>query len=339
MNIKYIAILGIFLFSGSVSAQNDYQLSQYFQNAPAVNPAFTGVDNFLDIRAGYRQQWAGLDNTSRTYYVSLYTLLKRSKYEEIKSNALRISDPSLFDEDSTEEFNRSAAIKHGIGGYVINDHFGPFNRLYGFLSYAFHYPLSRKLNFTLGVSAGMNYNQIDTDQITVHDPDLDDTYQAFIANGASSTHFNLNVGGLLYSERFYLGYAAKKLMQNEVFLNDALSNERETINHILSAGYKFDMGSNYYLLPSVMVNYNDLLPSVVDMNLKFLYDKSLWGGVSYRNSEAVVLMAGFYINSKYSFGYSYDFAVNGINEYLKGSHEFVLGFHLSNPTSAIPFSW
>lgn len=335
----YIIIIIAILTISALRAQNDYHLSQYFQNASAFNPAFTGVDNFIDVRSGFRQQWTGLENGAQTYYLTVNALIKKSRYDKMQSNALRISDPSMFDEEETEDFNRWAATKHGIGGYFINDNFGPFNRLYGYVTYGFHFPVTRRVKIALGAAGGINSNTVDTEEVVVRDPDIDDTYQSFLAQGVSSNHFNFNVGGLIYSDRFFLGYGVHKLMQNEIFINDELSSEKENLTSVFNAGYSIIMGPDYLLLPSVMLQMSKTIPTTADFNLKFRYRKSFWSGFTYRNSESVILMAGFYLDQKYSFGYSYDFAVNGVNEYLRGSHEIVLGLHLNNNKNEVPFAW
>ncbi|MGK7393731.1 MAG: PorP/SprF family type IX secretion system membrane protein [Candidatus Cyclobacteriaceae bacterium M3_2C_046] len=322
-----------------VKGQFNYQLSQYWQNATAINPAFSGIDNFLDLKVGYRQQWSALDQAPQTYYLGISGVLVKPKYESLKNNALRISDPTLYDEKETDDFKRSAAIKHGWGGYIIRDAFGPFEQTSGFLNYSLHYPLSRTMKFTAGLGGGISNNRINPGKIEVRDPDNDETYQKLLAEGGNLTTFDLNAGGLLYSEKFYLGYSAMGLMQNKLFEVNGLNNENTSIVHNFMGGFQINLGPDYLLLPSVWVRMTDILPMAIDYNLKFRYLKSFWGGMSYRNGEAMSVMAGFYINEKFNFGYSYDFSVSGMNEFTRGSHELVLGMMLSNPSGAIPFLW
>lgn len=337
--IFYVALFGLSMMGGSSLAQSSYHLTQYFQNAPVLNPAFTGIDNFTDIKIGYRQQWTGLENSGRTFYASVYGLLVRSKYDKIKSNSLRISDPSLYEGTETENFKRKAAIKHGIGGYVINDQFGPFNQTYGYLTYAFHYPLTRELQLSVGVSGGINRKRIDTDQVQVKNPDADITYQAFLASGAVSNNFDVNAGMTLYSQRFYLGYAVQRLLGNPIFNNDEVNFEKQAIGHVVSAGYVLPLGADYLFLPSVATTINPGLPSIVDISAKIRYQKSYWLGLNYRDSRALSIMGGVFINERYSLSYSYDFSFNEVSQYMQGSHEIVLGIMLNNDRGDVPFAW
>jgi type IX secretion system PorP/SprF family membrane protein len=319
--------------------QGGYQLTQYFQNAPVINPAFTGTDNFTDIRIGYKQQWTGIESGGRTFYASAYGLLIRSKYDKLKSNSLRISDPSLYEGNKNKSFKRSAAIKHGIGGYIINDSFGPFNRTNAFLTYSFHYPLNPDITMALGLSGGINSAKIDANQITVQNPDIDVTYQAFLADGATSNNIDINTGILFYSNKFYLGYSLQRLLQNPIFNNDEFSNEKESLNHVVSAGYILPLSADYLFQPSVVSIIRPGLPSIINLSAKLRYQNSYWLGLNYRDSQAFSIMGGVFINKSYSLSYSYDFSLNGFSEYLQGSHEIVLGIMLNNERGFVPFAW
>ncbi len=335
----YLILVVIVIATTRSWGQNTYQLTQYFQNAPAFNPAFTGIDNFTDIKFGYRQNWTGIDANARTIYASVYGLLVRSKYDKLKSSSLRISDPSLYEETESKNFKRSAAIKHGVGGYVINDQFGPFNRTYGFLSYSFHYPVSRDHQLAIGLSGGINRNRIDADQIQVKNPNTDNVYQAFLADNAVSNNFDVNAGMVFYGEGYYFGYAVQRLMQNPVFNNDEVSAQKETLGHVVSAGYILPLGSDYLFLPSVSTIIQSGLPSIIDMNAKIRYQKNYWLGFNYRNTSALSLMGGIFINEKYNLSYSYDFSFDGLSQYMQGSHELVLGIMLNNDRGNVPFAW
>jgi len=323
----------------SSNGQGSYQLTQYFQNAPAINPAFTGTDNFTDIKIGYKQQWTGIESGARTLFASAYGLLIRSKYDKLKSNALRMSDPSLYEGNDNSSFKRSAAIKHGIGGYIINDSFGPFDRTNAFVTYSFHYPLTPDFTMAFGLSGGINRTQIDANQITVQNPDMDVTYQAFLANGATSNNLDINTGVLLYTNKLYLGYSLQRLLQNPIFNNDEFSNEKESLSHVVSAGYILPLSSDYLFQPSVISIIRPGLPSIINLSAKLRYQNSYWLGLNYRNSEAFSIMGGVFINKAYSLSYSYDFSLNGFSEYLQGSHEIVLGIMLNNDRGNVPFAW
>jgi type IX secretion system PorP/SprF family membrane protein len=344
MKIFTLFLISFFVLLHTVCAQSGMQLSQRFQNAGILNPAFTGVDNFMDIKAGYRHQWAGIPDGPQIYYLSITGVLVKPKYESIRSNALRISDPSLFSELGSNQFNRFSAIKHGVGANIFNDSYGPFNQLSAFVSYGFHFPITQKLRFTIGASGGIVNTRIDVSKVYVDEEfaAIDETYQAFLANGGGSTKLDVNSGFLLYSRKFYIGYSATNLMQNVLISNIGLEQERNAVAHSIMGGYKFQLGPDYQLLPSILMKAIDPFPGYYEYSVKMRYRKSFWSGLALRDNRDnrdMVLMTGFFLNNAMNISYSYDFSLNGFNDQLKGSHEVVIGLSIFNTSQALPYAW
>jgi len=337
---KYILFLAVLLgFCHLANGQTGLQLSQQFQNPSALNPAFSGIDNYLDIKAGSRQQWSGMTDAPRVYYLSVNGVLIKPKYQSIKSNALRISDPSLYSESESNQFNRLSAIKHGFGFNIVNDSYGPFNQLNAYLSYGFHFPITRKLRLSIGAAGGIVNTQINKEKIKVDEEfeAIDKTYQAFLAHGGESAQFNMTTGALLYHKDFYVGYSATNLMEN--VLISGLSEEKTAIQHAIQAGVKIRLGSDYQILPSAVYRIVEPFEAFMNYGLKLRYRNSFWGGVSYRDNKDLIVMTGFYLNNGLNISYSYDFSLNGMNDRLKGSHEVVVGIAVFNHSSSIPYAW
>lgn len=83
-------------------------------------------------------------------------------------------------------------------------------------------------------------------------------------------------------------------------------------------------------------------PLAIEGSLQMEYKQRFWFGASYRHQDAVVGMVGMNLNTRFKFGYSFDFSVNRFNTYKSGGHELVLGIMLgrnrpgANPTETIP---
>lgn len=338
--IHFLILPVIFLAAIETAVgQTGIQLSQRFQNPSALNPSFAGIDNFLDIKAGFRQQWTGIVDGPRVYYLTVSGVVIKPKYQSIKSNALRISDPSLYSESESNQFNRLSAIKHGLGVNIINDSYGPFNQLSAYLSYGFHFPLTKRLRISLGAAGGIVNSQINKDKIRVDEEfeAFDETYQAFLAHGGESAQFNMMGGALLYHRDFYIGYSAANLMQNVLIAG--LAEEKTSLTHSAMAGYKFRLGPDYQVLPSLLYQVVEPFEDMMSYSLKLRYRNSFWGGLSYRDNKDFIIMTGFYLNNGLNFSYSYDFALSGVNDQLKGSHEVVIGISLFNPSLSLPYAW
>src|SRR3569833_498561 len=52
------------------SAQQKPQYTQYVLNNMLVNPAVTGMENYVDINSGYRSLWTGLQGAPVTSYIT-----------------------------------------------------------------------------------------------------------------------------------------------------------------------------------------------------------------------------------------------------------------------------
>ena len=75
----------LFLISISGYCQDNFNFSQYFQVAPVLNPAFTGIDDFLDIKLNYRSQWSGFNDSPSTNYFGINgPIKKKNKNARIK---------------------------------------------------------------------------------------------------------------------------------------------------------------------------------------------------------------------------------------------------------------
>src|SRR5436190_254408 len=66
-------LLSIFVFLITLQfaiAQQKPQYTQYVLNNLLINPATTGIENYIDLKAGYRSQWTGLQGAPVTSYIT-----------------------------------------------------------------------------------------------------------------------------------------------------------------------------------------------------------------------------------------------------------------------------
>jgi hypothetical protein len=70
-------------------------------------------------------------------------------------------------------------------------------------------------------------------------------------------------------------------------------------------------------------------PFTFDFNASATYDKTYWGGISYRFKDAITLMAGVRLGPV-KFGYSYDINISALSDYNAGTHELFLGVDITN---------
>ena len=333
----FLTLILLSLVNTSFSQDNFY-FSQYFQVGPAINPAFTGIDNFLDVKINYRNQWAGFSDSPSTNYIGVNGSLSKVSSETYREYALRISDPSILDSLSNTQSSIKNKIKHGVGGHIIYDRQGPFDQIAGFFNYALHIPIGYKTTMSLGASLSITNNRLDPSKITLRDPDNDDYYQQLIAQGGRNTYLDINPGIAIYSEKWYISYAAFKALRNTM-TSDEVLNYDNTIDHNILLGYRFNLSGNTKLLPSFYYTYNNNVNNLWETNVKIMFNEKPWFGVSYRNTKALVFMAGVYINNTFNVSYSYDYTLSNLNNYNNGSHEIHFGLMLNKKDLKSPYLW
>ncbi len=318
--------------------QDNFYFSQYFQVGPAINPAITGIDNFLDIKINYRDQWNGFTDAPTTNYLGINGYLQKENPQSYKQYSLRTSNPSYLDELIEEEIPMKERARHGIGGYIVYDVQGPYEQISGFANYALHLPLNKKLKLSIGVSGSISNHRLDLEKIKLKDPTNDDFYQALLTQGGKSTFFDVNPGVMLYSDTYYISYAAFHVIRKSISSDEFIDLDGN-IDHSIMAGVKFPLNNKLEIMPSLLFNYNSQYKNTWDANLKALIKQRTWAGLTYRSTKALVFMGGVYLNNKFNLSYSYDHQLSNINQYTSGSHEITIGLMLYKKDLKAPYLW
>ena len=299
-----------------VSAQQLSQFSQYLHNPIVLNPATSGVNENLNLKISYRNQWTGFTNAPRTYYISVDGSLKRPK----KGSSLRMSRPGF-----TEVKQGNKELNHGVGGYMVSDTYGAFTNTSFYATYALHLSLTKTVRMSLGIAAGFSGWKLNTEDITVAEPN-DETYAYLVSQGLRQSFFDMNSGLWVFSDKWYVGYSSEQLLQNQIRDIEIPAEAKANVHHFVTGGYKFMINDDLSLTPSVMFKNMRPAPSSIDINAKVNYKNQVWGGLSYRTNDALIIIAGYNIADKVNVSYSYDVTLSEISNYSNGSHEIVIGY-------------
>ncbi|MCJ8165349.1 type IX secretion system membrane protein PorP/SprF [Pontibacter sp. E15-1] len=323
MHLKTASFLLLLLLSPlRVFAQQKPQYSQYMLNNFLLNPAISGIEEYMDVKTGFRNQWTGIDDAPQNFYLSLHT--KLTKNEKPAPAAIN-KTPSFAASREARSIYRSANAvpHHGIGLLLLHDNIGPFSRTEVNVSYAYHLPLTDKVKLAAGAAAGVAQHALRGEGLVFANPGD--------AAGASWTTYrpNLSLGVWLYASGFYAGLSASELLSNTVSIGDDAGMAIGFKNHyFFTAAYKIPASTKIDLLPSVMVKLLYPLPVSVDYNLRAIYDNKLWAGVSYRQQEGLAFLAGITWDKIVDLGYSYDLGTTSLGGV---SHEVVLGVRILSP--------
>lgn len=329
--MKRILLCAILFMMTSVAAlaQQRPQYTQYVQNNYLTNPAVGGIENYTDFRLGYRTQWVGLEGAPTSFYATLHGSL---------GNSGGSSNSSRGGFSKQNRYKR-AVPHHGAGLLAMVDRAGLLRTSTLNLSYSYHLPLNRYLTLASGISSGITQFAVNTQNAAALDPG-----DPYLSGGMqNATKADLGLGFWLYSPDFYLGVSGGQLLRNG---SDFAQGGTTSQPHMLqqphfygTAGLRLQPSENLSVVPSVMVKATDSATPAIDFNLRALYVQRVWGGISYRHTDAMAVMAGVNLTSLLDVGYSYDLSTSSLNQVSAGSHEVVLGFKLNNRRKVICPTW
>ncbi|MCJ8208936.1 type IX secretion system membrane protein PorP/SprF [Mucilaginibacter sp. RS28] len=325
---KIYIFVALCLLTVSVYSQQKPQYTQYVFNNYLLNPAVSGIENYLDVKAGYRRQWTGLDGAPVTTYLTANMPIG-AKFIDGDATAMPAAGgTNPLSRSYTQEY-MAAEPHHGVGLMVVGDRTGPITQTTINATYAYHLGLAPKLNLAVGVSAGINNIGLDRSKIQLGDF-ADDP--AIANSNVSQIKPDLGMGVWLYSADYYVGASAQQLLkQNLYFSTNGAYNQSQTVPHFFfTAGVKLYVTDDITFMPSVLVKVINPVPTTFDINGKLAFRDRFWIGAAYRRNDAVAAIAGINISSLINVGYSYDFTTSALRTVSNGTHEIVIGLLLNN---------
>lgn len=251
-----LSLTGTVLF-----AQQDPIFTQYMFNNLYLTPAHAGVDGVTRFSAIHRSQWIGYQSSfgdggaPMTQMITFNTPIYR--------------------------------LKSGAGLYVLNDRLGPVNNLEAQVSYAYHLGIKEsKLSF--GIKAGIYSQSINGDKyrpIQKDDP-------LIISGKESQIRPDLGVGVFYRSEKYYAGIGFNHLLRSE-FDYGVDPAKTALTNHLnITGGYFYEVSFDLKLQLSGVVR-SDLNTSQLDFAGIAYHKDTMWGGLAFRQGEALSLLLGY----------------------------------------------
>ena len=313
-----------------VLAQQKPHYTQYILNQYIVNPALTGIENYVDVKISHRHQWVGIQDAPVTSYFTIHGPIGKKDY---RTTATSFSMPGENPRGSRywEEYT-SPEPHHGIGLQVINDVTGPLRNFSAYATYAYHLGLSPRTSLAAGFGVGINRISLDRSKLDFGDVVVDPAI--YTSGELNNTRLDMTAGLYLYSADYFIGVSAQQIVPQKIDFSKGYIRPKEegrTVPHIFAtAGYRFLVGDDFNLIPSLMVKYVSPLPVQYEGNLKLQYHDLAWIGASYRYQDGFAGMVGLNVSNTFNIGYAYDYTTSKLNNYSKGTHEIIVGFLIGN---------
>lgn len=329
--LYFIFLIGMHPVMGQVS-----EFTQYFTNLPSVNPAFTGIDDYLNANVGFRQGWNDFSENNYSTYFSAYGTLNKPLSQMVKSNSLRVSDPTIFRRIQT---NKQVRRKHGLGGLVGSQKLGPSTNSVIQVNYAYHLPVSKSYNLSMGTTIGYQMQRVDFSQYTVRDQVNDLFFQELLNSGATNLSFAVvDFGATLYADDIYFGLATTNMIFKDLTSDVTLTNARLT-SITAQVGKNFDLDQNLILNLGIAGRYTDQLDPTWIANARLMYKNFVYLGAGYQNETKVSILFGLNYEGKVDLNYSYDKYIGDLSNFNLISHEIIAGIVIFNKFNLKPKFW
>lgn len=282
--------------SWQANAQQDPQFTQYMFNTFYYNPAVAGLDGSVRLNALFRWQWIGYSPTFGDGGAPTTQMIS----------------------------GHHPLFKGGAGLTFVRDVLGPQTNFQAQASAAYHKQL-KNVMVSVGLRAGAYAQSIDFNKFRATDPN--DPLIPKVGE-VTQTQPDLGVGIHLKTDKWYAGVSAFHI--NQPSFDMGLSQKNVLKPHFyFNGGYFYDLNFDVKLQFVTLVE-TDLSKTSFDVGgLVYLKDL-MWGGLSFRQSEAMILMLGYSLlpDKSLKLGYSLDYIIVDQTAKQPTTHEVMLSYSL-----------
>ncbi len=288
-----------------VFGQNDFFFNHYMFNPSYYNPGWVGVEKESFLAAHVRAQWVGFQTS--------------------------------FDGSGGAPASQLASIVipsqgklSGYGLAISNDQVANVNNLQARFSISYSTDF-RFGKISFGLMPGIFSQTLDFSQLRPVEPE-----PGLPQGKESQVRPDLGAGIWFKSARnYFIGISALNILEPSFdygvqFLTDSTDLVNAIArNYTLSLGNQIVLSRDLVIRPTLFLR-SDLNSYTFEVSGIASYKDKMWGGLSFRRSEAITIMMGysFLEDNQLRFGYSFDYVVNDREAKQPTSHEFYLRYNL-----------
>ena len=291
--IRFLMVINfIFLGLEDTCSQQKPVLSQYMFNGLVLNPAYTGVHEHLNVTFLYRDQWVNLEGAPVTQTLTAHSGIKGKRI--------------------------------GVGFMAVNDQIGIHSDVGFYGSYAYRIRMSSG-TLSMGLQAGMNNLKSDYTLLDLRHED-----DPLLSGVTSNMKVNFGTGLYFHNKTSYVGFSVPYIRKRRTIRDDDfMRNLEESRYYYLTAGKVLDLTQKVKIKPSGLLRFEEGMPVAYDFNLNFYLEDVLNVGGSYRSGDSFITLFELKLNDFIRFGYAFDWVISDINNYTRGTHEFMLNYRIN----------
>jgi type IX secretion system PorP/SprF family membrane protein len=310
-----LLVLSLFFLVSEIKAQINTPYSQYVFNKYMLNPATAGSEGISSFNLTSRKNWLGINEAPGFVSLSAETrILRTNKFMKklsVRFKYLRRRRPSG---------------RVGLGAQIFTDYHSRFSKSGIRTSYSYHLPL-RDAQLSFGMSLSVYQDKINLENALLYD-----TYDPIIENiDRSKIIMNGDMGIFYTNFQYYAGYSMMNLYQRSALYSIGQNILKSDRTHILMGGYRYTLNRKFDIEGNVMFRMPEREKLGAEINVKGIYLKQYWAGISYRTTNAIVVILGAELKNFYA-GYAFDWDFNDLSHYehFGGSHEITLGYNIGD---------
>lgn len=287
-------------------AQQDPQFTQFMHNKLIYNPGYAGTSEAICANVLYRQQWVNFPGAPKTGLLS-------------------------FDMPIGQ-------LPLAIGLNVMSDQIGFAKTTFARLALAWNFrPGGGPGVLGIGIDGGILQQSFNGVWITPDGNNVqDNSIPAYTSGTGTNVATNAGLNKLTYDLGFgafysiantmYVGISSTHLAAQDIVASDSVKYALARHYYIVG-GFTFNLTQEHAIQPNIKVK-SDASSTQLDVNLTYIWNKTLSVGVSYRMQDAIAPMIGyrFFQNKSLRVGYSYDLTMSKIKGFSSGTHEISAGY-------------
>jgi len=285
-----------------VFGQQKPQFSQFMFNKYFDNPAYGGLERSLAVDAIYRDQYSELLGHPSTIFVAA---------------------------------NMPLYIWNGaVGATLLNQKAGVLSSSQVTTSY--NYVIGTSMGFlSFGGRAGINYTYINSNAIRTPDGSYEGllNHNDPILDNDNFTGIGLlwEVGAYFMGKQLEAGLTVSDFPQHSHSIGSASYNRITSVSFF--SQYKVYINEQLNIIPAMLIktDFNELQ---IDYGGIFDFKNSFFCGItgrgfSKKSIDAIGLIIGTNIGSKYKISYGYDIGLSALKSAHQGTHEIMLRYNLN----------